>query len=499
MRGTELRRLTKALSARNATGSWGDLASSVYTGLFGLVLTVSVVWYLASTLMGDRTTPTPRMQVDASWLTLLAVAWLLAVVFSVVSRVGPVALSRAQSAWWLPAPVERRSLFRPALLVWLVAIGLVGAGGGVGMAGALGGSPAAVAGAGVAGAGAGLACVALLALTQTTGRRRSQWWADAPVLAVALVALAVVILGLPPLPAPTPVVAWALAAVLAAAAGALWWAADRRLELIHDADLQRLGAAQEHAQGSVMQLDTRELGRALERPSRRFRRRRSARFRWVAGTTAPFRAIVTADAAQFLRSPRHLAQVLIGAVIVLLAVAMRDFLAVPVIVALFAGGYVAASATAEGARAAQRTPALDQLLPLSASVTRGARLVVPLAVMTAVGAALGAALGLRVGDVGHWVALGAVSGPVWAAAAVRASYRADPTFSGLLVYTPMGAFPADMGKSFVVGPDVAILGLIPVWVCVAIGEVLPFLVLVQGLIGLMVFLLALHVPKRKAP
>ncbi len=167
--GRDLRRLTRALSARNVTSTWADLLTSVYMAILTLVLTVATVWWSARELLADRPTTTPRLLIDPSWLAVLAALWFLALVVAVVSRVGPVALPRPEASWWLPIPVERRTLLRPAGATWLAVTAVVAAAAGVTLAGGLGAGMPTVALAGLVGAGIGALAVGVLALDRQPG------------------------------------------------------------------------------------------------------------------------------------------------------------------------------------------------------------------------------------------------------------------------------------------------------------------------------------------
>jgi hypothetical protein len=122
---------------------------------------------------------------------------------------------------------------------------------------------------------------------------------------------------------------------------------------------------------------------------------------------------------------------------------------------------------------------VDRLLPLSAKQVRRVRLVVPGVAMLVWSVVAFAAIGRWEGDVLPWVALGAASAPVWAGAALRAAFRPSPNWEGPLVATPMGALPGGVAGVLSRGPDVAVIGLIPVIIAVALGTVSPTLVVVQ--------------------
>ncbi|WP_448631613.1 DUF6297 family protein [Cellulomonas soli] len=153
-------------------------------------------------------------------------------------------------------------------------------------------------------------------------------------------------------------------------------------------------------------------------------------------------------------------------------------------------GAVAQSATAEGARRAEMAPALDRLLPLSARTVRRLRMVVPAGAMLLWSLVVFAAVGGWAGHVTQWLALGVAGTPVWAAAAVRAAYRPAPDWGAPLVSTPMGALPSGVGSVIARGPDVVVLGLLPVWIALLLGTVTPVLLGVQAVCSLIAVLVA---------
>ena len=98
-------------------------------------------------------------------------------------------------------------------------------------------------------------------------------------------------------------------------------------------------------------------------------------------------------------------------------------------------------------------------------------MVVPAAAMLLWSVVAFAAVGRWASDVPGWIALGVASTPVWAAAAVRASYRPAPDWGGALVSTPMGALPTGVATVLARGPDLVVLGLLPVWIAVLLRTV----------------------------
>ncbi len=125
------------------------------------------------------------------------------------------------------------------------------------------------------------------------------------------------------------------------------------------------------------------------------------------------------------------------------------------------------------------------------------RFAVPVVATALVTLVLGALLGWRLGDVPGWVALVVAGTPVWAAAVVRGAYRPDPQLSGLLIPTPIGAVPAGMGRQFVVGPDLAVVGMIPLWIALVAQQVALPLILVQAGLAVLALLVASRRPRRR--
>jgi hypothetical protein len=190
---------------------------------------------------------------------------------------------------------------------------------------------------------------------------------------------------------------------------------------------------------------------------------------------------VVADLTALLRSPRHVVQLVVSALVPVVVVITPQLAgALGVGIAVLLSGYVGMLATSEGARRAEMAPIVDRLLPLSAKDVRRVRLIVPGVAMLLWSAVAFTAIGRWEGDTLMWLALGLVSAPVWAGAALRAAYRPSPNWEGPLVATPMGALPGGVAAVLSRGPDVAVLGLIPVVIAVALGAVNPTLLLVQA-------------------
>lgn len=487
--GRSIRRYTAAAANQRSGASIGQLLNDVYYAAISMAIGIGMALGIAGTLREALPKP-PAGGVDAGLslpsLVTVMVVGLAGILLSLAGRLGPVGAGGAEAAWWLPLPVDRRGLLRPAsrrlpllaaaagaVVVALFDTGLLAAD-----------DPARVVRAAL-GAALGAAVVVLAAgvgQTLLATRRATALVGDLVLAAAPLLALAGALAGwtldvLPVAPA------WLLG-VLAVVAALLAWTLDRRLDRIPTRSLRESGSVANHAVGAVVSLDSRELGRALTDGAARTRRHRSVRFRGVSGAPA---ALVVADVMVLLRSTRHLVQIAVAALVPVL-VALVPQLAGPVgfLIAVLLGGYVAMTATGEGARRAEMAPVLDRLLPLPAGQVRRWRMVVPGVVMLLWSTVTFGAVGVWAGDLPTWLALGIASVPVWAGAAIRSAYRPAPDWAGPLVSTPMGALPTGVASVLSRGPDVVILGMIPVAIAILLGSVLPVLLMVQMVLSVIV-------------
>ena len=433
-------------------------------------------------------------------LTAAAVAVaLVGGLVALFARLGPVSATPAVAAWWLPLPAGRRGLLRGelrrAVLLAVAAALVVGVPVVLTLARTLPGVLTGLA------AGALLAAIAvgLLAVRQAGAGRRWVPSAAGAVAAVALVGPAVVGCAAAAAGSRVP---WGGAAaapwaadvalgVLAAGAVAALALADRRLADLPAGALRASGETAQYATTSVFSLDTRELGRALRTTVRR--PRRSLAWRWV---RQPGHAVVAGDLAVLVRSPERWGQL---AALPVLAARTEGLAELPalVAVAVVLGWGAAATALGEPSRRAAAAPAADRSLPVGAGVVVRARAVVPLAVLVPV-CALSALL-VGQGSPGAWPALGAAAAPAWAGAAVRAGYRPDLDWSGPVVSSPMGALPAGVGATLVRGPDVGVLGTVPVGTALLLGEAPWWLVGVQLVWAMTLAAFAVLTAQRASP
>jgi len=477
-----IRRYTAQVARLRSGAGLGEVLGDVYYAVVMAAIGIGVALGVAGQL---RTTlphvPDQALGTGVSLPTVVAVFAVVVAgtVLSLAARLGPVGAGGAEATWWLGTPVDRRGLLRPTAFRLPVVAGLLGGA----VLALLDGGLLADHGIGhvlrVA-AVAALLCAALVlvaGLLQSRGvPRRSTALAGDVVIAIApALALAAALAGwrvaaLPDVPV------W-LVGVLAVGVAALGRWLDTRLGRIRGRHLRESGSVATQAAGALVSLDSRELGRALTDSAQRPRRRRVRRMRLVRG---PHTAVVVADLTVLLRSPRHLVQLVVTALVPVVVVITPQLAGAPgVVIAVLLSGYVGMLATGEGARRAEMAPIVDRLLPLSAARVRRVRLVVPAVAMLVWSVAAFAAVGRWEGGVLPWVLLGVLSSPVWAGAALRAAYRPAPNWSGPLVATPMGALPGGVAGVLSRGPDVALLGMIPVVICVALGTVVPTLLVIQ--------------------
>lgn len=470
---TSIRRFTSQAANARGGASLGSLLGGVYYAVISIAISVGVALGAAQAMRASLP-PAPEIEAPLSLslatLVVVIVVALAGALLSLAGRLGPVGAGGAEAAWWLPLPVDRRGLLRPAarrlpllagfvgaILVALLDAGLLAD---PGLRVARVATTAALVAAGI---------VLLAAVGQSAGvSRRSLALAGdvllflAPVAAVVLARVGWSVDALPSAP-------WWFVVALVPVVVALAVVVDRRLGRVPTRTLRESGSVATQAVGAVVSMDSRELGRALTDGAA------SPVRRWISPLSTargPASALVTADWVVLRRSARHVVQLVVAALVpVLISTVPQLASQVGVLFALLIAGSVAMSATGEGARRAEMAPILDRLLPLEAKTVRRLRMVVPAVAMLLWSLVAFAAVGRWASDVPGWIALGVASTPVWAAAAVRGSYRPAPDWGGALVSTPMGALPTGVATVLARGPDLVILCLLPVWIAVLLRTV----------------------------
>ena len=487
-----VRRFTTAAGRTRAGAGVGSLLSDVYYAVITLAIAIGVALGVAQQL---RLALPPAPPVSAPHglnmptLVTVLVLGLVGVLISLAGRLGPVGAGGAEASWWLSLPVGRRGLLRPAARRLPLVAAAVGA---VVVAlldgGLLADGGARVLRAAVSGALVAVLLVLAAAVGQSVGvaRRHTALVGDLVLVAAPLVAGALTLAGTRI--AALPVLSWPLLVVALLVVVGLAALVDRRLDRMPARTLRESGSVVTQAVGAVVSMDSRELGRALSAGGEAPTRRRLSRLRTVRG---PVSALITADVVLLRRSPRHVVQLVVAALVPLLATVVPQ-LAAPgaVLLVVLLAGMVAQSATAEGARRGEMAPVLDRALPLPARTVRRLRMVVPAAVMLVWNLVVFAGLGRWAADVPGWTALAVAGTPVWAAGAVRAAYRPAPDWTKPLVATPMGALPTGVATVIARGPDVVVLGLLPTWIAVLLRTVNPTLLLVQAALAVVAVLIS---------
>lgn len=512
--GGEIRDLTARVAASHRARAVGGLISDAVSVVTAVAITIGLV-IGASGVVRDLLLVAPDGPASPA-LSLATVRMLLlvagaALATGLAARLGPLAVSGAGLRWWLPMPVDRASLLTPRYLQALVLWSLAGAAAVTALTASTGVS---VSGRGLATSATTGALGAALVVTMVGLLQHRRAVLAATVVVSDLVLALTPVLGIVLLVAGVGVgesggagagdatgavteaatglggasagggdawwwsgggTVWAVLAVLATVAGVGAWRWRRSLEGLGAVALTPATAVAEHAGTSVVSLDLRELGRALDRPGARRPPRRSRAARWVRG---PVTALVAAEVTAIARNPVVLVQVLgLGALVVLAREIPALSGGLGGAAVLLVVGVRGAQIGAQGARSAEVSPVLDALLPLGARGTRLVRAVIP-ATTAFVSLTLGCAPQV-VGDP-RWLALLAVAAGSFGAAAVRGAYRSPPSWSAPLLATPAGAVPTGALSMVTRGPDLAVAGTIPLLVAM-VSDVPGW-----GLVGLQV-------------
>lgn len=484
--GHEIRRWTRRTSRAHSPAAPSEMLGDLYTVVIAVLMSAATVFSVSASLAPAEGTQAPAPSagpwLDAGWLSALAVVAVVAAVVGLATRLGPLALSAAEATWWLPLAVERRTLLRPAAVRWPTVGAAIGglAGGAAAMAAGTG--SVALAAAAIAG-GAVTACLIVIAgLAQSAPALHSaiRRGADGLLTAVPAAGIALALVARPaPAPGGAPMAPAIASAGMAAVLLLVW---DSRIDRIPGASLRTLGASADEALVAVLSLDPRGLGRALAARSAPAQRR-SARLRRLLRlpqSVRPAAVVVVADVLLFLRVRRYPAQVVVAACLPAMALLVAEPSRATVLASTMIGAYAAALATVDGNRRAQVVPALDTLVPIGETGLRLARLVVPVAVMSLWGLVVMVLVSWRFGEVGAHLGLGLLAAPMWAAAATRAARRPLPDFSAPLIVTPMGAIPPGLSAVIGQGPDLAVIGGIPVILALLGGTVPAPLLILQA-------------------
>lgn len=475
--GPGIRRLTRASAAQRAVTTVGarigDAWSTLVSVGIGLALLGGWLGSVRNAIVGRA--PGSGTVLPAPVTALAAVVVAVAVLTALLDRLGPVSASPAAAAWWLPLPADRAGLLRGELgrVASVIAGTTALLSTPVAMVWSRPPSPAGVASAVLTATAAAAALVGAVALLQTRGRRGVL----APVTGAVAVGAAAVTAALAVSPWAAgalveltsnrlPSISWPGTLLAGAVAAVVLVAAGRGLGRLRAATLRAAGAASAFAAASVFSLDTRDLGRALAsgpRIPRAGRRLTAVRRAW--------QALAAADLLLLCRSSWQCGQLVLATTVPVLAARTDglDRLPVATAIGLLAGWSTAGVAVGLPSRFAHASPAIDRLLPLSSGQVVAARCVAPALVLTVVCGLSGLLVGLGSTRPLAWAALALGGVPAWTAAALRGAYRPELDWSGAVVSTPAGVFPAGIGATLVQGLDVGVAGTVPIVVVVLTG------------------------------
>ena len=529
----EIRQYTFKVGLSRTEGGIMELVSEAYTFVLGgltlLTMAGAIIVGLrnslgvghVSVLNASAVAPgfhsVTLLQASATVLLTLAAALL-----AVEMTVGPITMTVPQTAWWLGLPVRRRGFIQPGFLkslVWPAAAAVV-----VVVPMALGmaaePSPGRIALATLCGIGLGWLLFGIAAWCQVTNSGK---WVKNLVGVVTLVAPltlvatalynndagASAITGaqtawLEYLPTSWPLLVaggamWPLVMVLFALLllAAVWW----NLERITTAQLKASAAAGAYVAGSLMSMDASELSKSLGGGASSGTSRVRLRLVFHGGTvfSRSVKTLLSTHATMALRSPVSLLRVLVLAAIPA-SLAAVEFLgnAVLIAVVLYLCAHFAATSLGATARFANGNPAVDMLMPLPARIVRRVHYVLPAVGMTVWAAVcFGLLLALGVGSPSLLV-LAVLAGPALGAATLRAAFRPAPDWNMPAIASASGPIPTGAVRAFLVGPDLTLISLLPVLICLISGGV-PFVAFPAQLgLTLLAFAWGTHVRKPKS-
>jgi hypothetical protein len=530
----EIRQYTFKAGLSRSEGGVLELISEAYTYVLGgavlLVMSGAIIVGLRhslgvgneSALAASALSPgfhsVTLLQASATVLLTLAAALL-----SVEMTVGPITMTVPQTAWWLGLPVRRRGFIQPGFLlsmVWPAAAAVA-----VVVPLTLGltdnPQPGRILLATLCGIGLGWLLYGVASWCQITNSWRGLRTVAGLVALVApltLVATALYNNAASPadaitagttqwlqyLPTSWPLLVadgtlWPLLVVPAAliVLGLVYW----QLERITTGKLKASAAAGAYVAGSLMSMDATALSQSLGGGFKAGRSRVRLRLIFRSGTAASrsIKTLISTHATMALRQPVQLVRVLVLAAIPA-SLASIQFLgnAILIAVVLYLCAHIAATSLGSTARFSAGNPAVDTLMPLPAKTVRRVHYVVPAIGMT-LWAIICFAL-LHALGVGSWAlfALAVCAGPGLGAATLRAAFRPTPDWNMPAVSTAMGPIPTGAVRAFLIGPDLSLIVLLPVLICLIAGGV-PYIAFpAQLTLSLLAFLWGTRLRKPKS-
>ena len=529
----EIRQYTFRAGLSRTQGGLMELISEVYTSILGglTLLTMAGALIVAlrhslgvgdeSALLASAVAPgfhsVTLLQASATVLLTLAAGLL-----SVEMTMGPIAMTMPQTAWWLGLPVRRRGFIQPGFLksmLWpTIAAVIVVLPLSLGMA--ANPSPGRLALAVLCGASLawllyGIAC--WCQITDSGAWLKKVMGAITLLAPLTLVATALynnvagtgAITGtqtawMEYLPTSWPLLVadgatWPLLTV--ALALGLLVLVFLNLERITTAKLKSSAAAGAYAASSLLAMDATELSRSLSAGPSTGTSKVRLKLVFTTGTVLArsVKTLISTHATMALRSPATLLRVLVLAAIPA-SLASVEFLgnAVLIAVALYLCAHFSATALGATARFSAGNPAVDTLMPLPAKIVRRVHYVVPAAAMTLWGAiCFGLLLALGVGSPALLI-LAIFAGPGLGAATLRAGFRPAPDWNMPAVASPTGPIPTGAIRSFLIGPDLTLIVLLPVLICLIAGGVPLIAFPAQLTLTWLAFLWGTHIRKPKS-
>ncbi|WP_315915667.1 DUF6297 family protein [Arthrobacter sp. lap29] len=529
----EIRQYTFRAGLSRTQGGLMELISEVYTSILGGLTLVTMAGALIvalrhslgvgdeSALLASAVAPgfhsVTLLQASATVLLTLAAGLL-----TLEMTMGPVAMSVPQTAWWLGLPVRRRGFIQPGFLksmAWpSIAAVIVVLPLSLGMAADP--TPGNLALAVLCGLGLAWLLYGIAAWCQVTG---SGAWLKKAMGAITLLAPLTLVATalynnvagtsaitgrqtawLEYLPTSWPLLVadgarWPL--LLLALALGLLALVYLNLERITTAALKKSAAAGAYAASSLLSMDATELSRSFSTGPATGNSRVRLKLIFTKGTAnaRSIKTLASTHATMALRSPATLLRVLVLAAIPA-SLASVEFLgnAILIAVAIYLCAHFSATALGATARFSAGNPAVDTLMPLPAKTVRQVHYIVPGAAMTLWAIiCFGLLLALGVGSPALLI-LALLAGPGLGAATLRAGFRPAPDWNMPALAGPAGPVPTGAIRAFLIGPDLSLIVLLPVLICLISGGVPSIAFPIQLTLTFLAFQWGTHIRKPKS-
>lgn len=493
---------------------WGDIYITIFGVVILLAFALGLVQLLAQglreaaaeSLVREDIVVVPEADAGSALLLLALLA-----VASLLSRMGPVAVDRAQGLWWFSLPVDRVPMLARQLrnrLGWVFIAGAVlwlplGLSAGTASRYGYSGPPLGELAAGSVTLGAEFVLVGLLVAAGQVLHVRRVIGRGLRLLGVLLVlAYAVdaitraagtarflapgIWAGLPSAWPSTG--SWSIPAILLLVSVLGWVVVRPLLGRIPTSELLEAGGISGQAGNSLALLDARSLVGSFARGPRR---RTHVRDLWprvmpVRFTGSPVRALLRAETLVLLRTGSVWGRLLISlALLAGTVTAHGGGTAVVLCVATAVAAALAGQAAGAAAAEAARVPGLDALLPIDAVTARRAHGLLPAIVLSVWGALAGTILGWALagpGAPGHWILLagiGALCGIGVAGGALRLAYRPELDWDAVMQRQMFGRGAGPLIGHAVHGLELMLICVVPLALAV-LGASAPAVLLVAA-------------------